>query len=348
MSTLNQPSASTVIDRLIELYHRDGWVTKRRHPFGITFRERCSCYPLTVLLILQHCDVWQTDLAQISQEIIADLSRFRQRHLTYYWPLKDGQPTFFHSAILGKALNMSPDADDSCLHQLVDPQPQFHDDLAEKLAECRVGTGQFVFSPAQKRRLPQADGSFMTWLPPPLAEGKYQLETVDLGVDGVVLSFLKSINRYDIPGVAETENAIRLTLDSDLILRDPFVVSPYYPNSATILYLLARAIVWGKLEGLSGSLDRIRMLARSITPRNTLDILCLTSVGLLLDDAVLAQYIASLDISEGMKVDPYFIGHFGLGTFSWTFDLVRLPLMQFQSSSEALQWAMLLWIVENS
>jgi hypothetical protein len=203
----------------------------------------------------------------------------------------------------------------------------------------------FILTRAQRRLWPWSRGSFNTWLPQGDIPRKPRIETLDIAADANILWFLSEFGQMSIPGVAETLELINRVLETDLILDDPFLVSPYYPYPVVIFYVLSRAAVWGRIAGLMPQRERICELARLYKPLTYLDALCLGSVGCLWGDRELAERHRSALDPDKFQPAPFFMGHFGLGTTHWSFDLfARRKAFQFTFECDAMQWAMRLWL----
>lgn len=342
-------AASILVERIAGAAGSEGWpsvvhLSRWRRPF--TDRE---CFTnANIILTLRRCR-WAASVAERMTEPVQNLiNACRLGHLTYIWPLKRRRPTCFHSVLLGRAVNYSPDADGSCLTRLVDRDEALARALAGDLARHRFDQVHFTLVQGQRRLRPFVDDTFTTWFPP-YPRGRPRPETADVVVDAHVLWFLSEYRLTDLEGVAATIHFIRWVVGSGLVIADPFLVSPYYPYPAVILYMLSRAIVWGGLAELKDCRPGILAAAERLDARSALDRLLLASVGCLWGDFELVRRHQEGLTEVDYPPEPIFMGHFALGTYPWSFDLLaRRPWFQFTFSSPAWQWAVHLYLLEQS
>jgi hypothetical protein len=239
---------------------------------------------------------------------------------------------------------MSPDADDSCLRLLAVPDPEPARQLADELAEYRIDDKRFRLAKGQHRLLPSAHGVYLVWLPQKVRGKRARIENVDLGVTANILWFLAKYDLKNSPGFTETLTFMKEQLKENHFQNDSFLVSPYYPWPEVILFLLTRAIKWGGVTELEELGPEIIRQANACSSRNQLAEICLFSIGVWWkDDRLIKRYESVLDINR-MKTSPFFLGHFGLGTTDFSFDLIaRRRIAQFSYECEAFQWALLFW-----
>src|SRR5260221_6085871 len=205
----------------------------------------------------------------------AGLAAYRERHGGYHWPLRAGRSAMANAPPLWRHrwVEISPDADCTCLVQLARRDPGMDDAILEDLDFYRADGDRFRL-PAFQRALPEVAGTFLSWFPERERCRRGKLETVDLGVDANILWYLGAVGRLDAPGAAETIRFVVEAVRAGLVLRAPFRVSMYYPNPAVLLYLVARAAVWGEVHALLAlRAPLLEQLALCPAP-SALDVLC--------------------------------------------------------------------------
>ena len=306
-----------------------------------------ACTTANIIAILQQCDITNQLLKQHIRTAIYNTSVYQKGHLSYFEPLVDGEPTCLSSKFLGRLVDMSPDADDTCLLRIVNEDAQHIDKLVEELIFYVVNNKNFRLIKNQNDKLKGTDNTFLTWFPRKDKCHHLKIETIDISVDANILWLLSKTDNLAIPGVKETLQLIENTVNTNIILRDPFVVSPYYPNPAIILYNISRGIVFGNIETLYRLKDKILSLNASCEIKSILDALCIISTKILWGSDSRTG-IGFEYLNKGiMKADDLFIAHFFLGKCPLCFALSRKPVFQIKYGCEALQWAMLLWIKQK-
>ena len=306
-----------------------------------------SCFKSNIIAILQNCQISHERLKYHLLTAVKSASVYRKGHLAYFEPLIDGKPTLFGSKLLARIFGLSPDADCSCLLQMVNEDAQNVDMLVEELVFHRIDNERFRLIGNQKEKLPGAENTFVTWFPGKRNTNCPKLETIDLSVDANILWFLSRTGNLSIPGAEETLRLIENTVNSDLILKDPFVVSPYYPNPSIILYIISRGIIFGKLEALYHLKDKILDLNAACAIKSNLEAMCIVSTDMLWGKKDFNKFGIEY-LEKGMsKTEAFFVGHFFLGKNRLCFNLSRKPVFQIRYECEALQTAMLLWVKQN-
>ena len=303
-----------------------------------------------ILGILKHCKINDSRLKLNIKKTEKALKLFQKDHLTYHWPLVENESRIANAPVLSrlKFLSISPDADCSCLQQIVLDEKQNIQKLIEELSYYCLDNCRYIL-PRFQKILPGAEGSFLTWFPPKEQSENKKVETIDIVVDANILWFLGKTEHLNIPGVKETIHFIRTILNTDMIISIPNIVSPYYPFPAAILYYISRAIHWGNIRELMSCQDRITELASAIKPGNDLDRLFLASIGnywkeesLILPNWIIDKvkftadplYICSLIMPLALRLSVF---------------LKFLKFRQFniEFSSRAFQYALMLWLMQT-
>jgi len=303
-----------------------------------------------ILGILNHCEINDSRLKSNIRETKKALKIFQKDHLTYHWPIVENEARIANAPVLSrlKFLSISPDADCSCLQQIILNEEQNIKKLIDELIYYRLDNYRYVL-PRFQQKLPCTEASFLTWFPPKEQSGNSKIETVDIIVDSNILWFLGKTGHLNIPGAKETIHFIRAILNSDMIIATPNIVSPYYPFPAAILYYISRAIHWGNITELMICRERIIELAITIKPGNDLDRLFLASVGNYWKEESLISPNWQLDKVK-FPSDPLYVGSLimplalRLPVFS-TFMKFRFFNIEF--SSRAFQYALMLWLKQT-
>lgn len=336
-----------IVDRLVGQFDGSEWITLRR--YLRVHRDRNPFVSANILAILNHCRITDSRLPRMIEAARAGLRQYQREHLVYHWPLRrDGLSMMADAPILGRlpALALSPDADCTCVQQVALRQTEYLPAIFGELAFYRLDHQRFRL-PRCQRMLPDATGTYLTWFPPRDRCRQGKIETVDLGVDANILWFLGEFGRLDAPGAKETMNLIGNALESDLLLRAPFSVSHYYANPAMLLYLISRALVWGKISALQACRQRILQLARRIPAVRVEEKVLMQAVGCFWKDAELMQpSVSAAEVIESHL--PVFYIMPLLSPFMQRFapleGLARRPLFQMQFCSPALLVAIFLWV----
>jgi len=152
---------------------------------------------------------------------------------------------------------------------------------------------------------------------------------------------------FEALGAEETRILLSWALKSDLILRLPFLISPYYPNSSIILYHLSRMISWGGGR-LSEYRGRICELAGRCTRRLNWERLYQAAIGRMLGDEEL--YSRFNPVEEGVVcIAPLFSGHLlGLSRIPGAFNLSRRGWLTGWFESRAWSAALEYWLMMGS
>ena len=337
-------SEEKIQDKLCRLFTGSQWEAPLTYNSLKKKHSTDACTNSNIIAILKKCDITNDLLNQHINTAIENSSIYKKGDLYNFEPLKDGEPTFLNSKILGRFVDISPDADDNCLVQIVIEDSEGIDSLIENLIFYRLDNRKFSLMKNQRDKLSGTDNTFLTWFPRKEKCHDLKLETIDIAVNANILWFLGKTGNLSIPGAEETIKLIANTVNSEIILRDPFVVSPYYPFPAIILYKISRGIVFGKIDELYGLKDKILAQNDACEIKSTLDALCVTSTNVLWGRHDPAQNgFGNLALRQ-MTADVVFVAHFFLGRSPLSFDLSRKSVFQLKYRCEALQWAMLLWI----
>ncbi|GEM_PF-1462500 len=344
-----QLNSQRIIDLLILLREHGLWQSDRT-----IFKKKSDIQPFissNILAILNHCQIDDQRLKFAIAETEMAIQKFQNGHLTYHWPLVGNEARIANSPILKrlKFLSISPDADCSCLQQIVLNEEQNIKKLIDELIYYRLDNKKYIL-PRFQKELPCTEGSFLTWFPPKEAEENYKIETIDIVVDSNILWFLGKMGQLNIPGTHETIQFIRKILNTELIITKPLILSPYYPFSAGILYYLSRAIHWGNIIELMDYKRRIIELARKVKPENDLDRLFLASVGnYCKEKSLITQNWPLEDVNR--SADPIYIGSLIMPIalrFSVFSKFMNYRIFNIEFSSQAFQYALTLWLSQTA
>lgn len=314
----------------------------------LSVNDRQQFMTANILAILNQCHIQNDQLLQDIELARKSIKKYQADHQTYHWPIKHGKSVAVNSPFWGRFMQsgLSPDADCTCMQQIVLNESMWIDDIVSDLSFYRIDRTHFQL-PKFQQDLPDSDGTFTTWFPERENCCFPKIETIDIVTDVNILWFLSLNNRISTPGAGETVRLIKRVLATDLILTDPFKLTIYYPYPAVILYCLSRAIQWGQIEALYEQKDTILNLARRVEASSHFDHLMLASIGKYWSDGALFR--GHWKIIRDFQLNP---GTFFSGSllapvvqrWSWAKSMAQHPFFQFQFQSEALQWAMLLWL----
>ncbi len=336
--------------KIIDLFDGNEWQSTRRY---LTRRRDMQPFmSATVIAILSRCRNLDPVLTAQINACRRHLPTYQKGHLTYFWPVVNGISRMPNAPILSrfKLFAADPDADTVCLQQLALNREEHCRKIAEELVYYRVDGSRFKL-PHFQQKLPATANSFLTWFPPRLAAGQSRVESVDAGVDANILWFLGITGQLQIPGAAETTNFLKTVVHSELVRTDPFRISMYYPFPAVLLYLISRAVHWGKLKELYSLRSKMLELIGSIQPGSAFDRLCLASAALHWGEKELAAGIAgnllhSCDYPEApifvWPILSYFLMRAPFP--KW---LVERSFFQMKFQCRALQLSMQLYLVQQ-
>ncbi len=297
-----------------------------------------------ILTILSHCTIHTPELLAIIETAKRTLSQYQHGHQVYHWRLKDGLSLPDNAPYLNtlRLMKLDPDADCTAFQVLALDDPSHLDAIVQDLDFYRLDHSRFRLPDFQRAALPNAEGTFLVWFPPKARCVNQKIEQLDIVVQAHILWLLQRFKRLDCNGRSETIAFLKSVIDSDLILENPYAVSPYYPFPLVILYALSRAIVWGKIDALYDVRERLLSMTRRVAPTNDLERLCKASVGKYWNDAALEATLR-LDSLFKMKTGAFYAATNAHRYFEW---LSRSRWTRFEFHSEALQWAMLKWLLE--
>jgi len=344
------PDNNFIQKRLAELFDGKEWIS-HRHYFR-KIRDHQVFVSSNILAILAKCKITNPTLIQQIEICKQHLKTYQKDHLTYFWPLKNGRSVMPNSRILSKirAIDLSPDADVTSLYQVVLRESENIDKIIDELTFYRVDNKNFRL-PKCQAHLPKTDHTFLTWFPDKKESKNQKIETVDIVVDANILWFLAEFERLDISGCNETMKFIENILTSKFLLKNPFVASHYYPFVPVILYFIARAIVWGKIKQMYHLKDIILELAATVAPKNDFEKLCLCSVYLFFgQESKTRNLLQEINFGSFKQPGTFYIAPF-LAPVMLRFPLfetfAKRSIFHVKFKSEALQWAMLLWITQK-
>jgi hypothetical protein len=334
--------AATAEARLLALFQDGEWTTDRvwlrRH------RDKNPFMSANIVLILERCRMADPALARMIDAAKRQLATYREGHQAFHWPLRQGRSAMADAPPLWRHrwVEISPDADCTCLVQLARRDAGMDDAILEDLAFYRADGERFRL-PEFQRSLPAVAGSFLTWFPPRAQCRPGKLETVDAGADANILWYLAATGKLSAPGAAETIAFLVDVVRQSLALRFPFRVSMYYPRPAVLLYLISRAAVWGEIRALLALRDQVlAQLAQCPTP-STLESLCREAALQLWNNPSATH--ADLPIPTGRGA--FYVGPllaWPLQRFAPLEKMAAQPLAQIDFRCEALEWALYLWL----
>jgi hypothetical protein len=328
--------------RLAALFQDGEWTSERtwlrrsldRNPF----------MSANILLILERCGVTDSALVQCMDLARSALQRYREGHQAYHWPVHGGRSAMANAPLLWRhrRVEISPDADCTCLVQLARRDAGMDEAILEDLAFYRADGERFRL-PGFQSALPSAADSFLTWFPPPARCRPGKVETVDAGVDANILWYLGTIGRLDAPGAAETARFLVEIVHEGLVLRAPFRVSMYYPRPAVLLYLISRAATWGGVPTLRALRPLLLAQLAECPARSGLEILCREAALRLWGAA--SEWRADLPTPTGR--DAFYVGPllaWPLQRCAPLLGVAAHPATHIRFHSEALEWVLSLWI----
>ncbi len=297
-----------------------------------------------ILTILSHCKHLSPDLLDATQSAKRSLIQYQRGHQVYHWRLKNGISLPDNAPYLNtlRLMKLDPDADCTAFQALALDDASRIDAIVQDLEFYRLDNARFRLPDFQRNALPDATGAFLVWFPPKARCLNQKIEQLDIVVQAHILWLLQRFKRLDCDGRNETIRFLQSVIERDLILKNPYAVSPYYPFSMVILYALSRAIVWGKIESLWDMRERILTLTRKATCANDLERLCLMSIGKFWNDDDLRQAYP-IESFRRMKTGAFYAATNAHPYFEW---LSRSRWTRFEFHSKALQWAMLKWLAE--
>lgn len=297
-----------------------------------------------ILTILSHCTIHSPRLLSTIETAKHNLARYQHRHQVYHWRLQEGLSLPDNAPYLNalRLMTLDPDADCTAFQALALDNPLHIKAIVQDLAFYRLDYARFRLPDFQRAHLPNAKGTFLVWFPLKAKCVHQKIEQLDIVVQAHILWLLQRFHQLDCSGRSETIAFLKAVIESDLILENPYAVSPYYPFPLVILYALSRAIVWGKIDALYDLRDRLLEMTRQIAPTNDLERLCVASVGKYWNDESLQASVHSGSFFK-MKTGSFYAATNAHPYFEW---LSRSRWTRFEFHSEALQWAMLKWLLE--
>jgi hypothetical protein len=338
----------TVIQgKLVTLFDGEEWVSYRQVFFKKN-RDYCSFATNNIILTLKQCRLTNERLQECLETAIHNLKRYQREHLVHYWPLEQGKSKTAAYNLFSRIFRptLSPDADDSCLQALILRQEHYFMSLLEELTFHRINHNGFKLIEMQNRYLNQTDSTFLTWFAKYRGTRLTNKEQVDVVVDANILWFLKEFGYEKTAGYNQTIEFIRWAINSGIILYDPFIISPYYGEASLELFLISRAIIWGRIEELYAVKEEILRQAGHLKPRTMQDYLCLLSTFILWGERESLKLWISKDYDFEMKASPFSLGPYLMGWSRWE-RLARSSIFQIKFESEPFLWAILLWVVQK-
>lgn len=341
-------SKSKILEHLHELFDGRQWRVKRCYLRSLPDQQ--SFINANIIAIVEESQVDDKTTLSDLEAAKADLKRYQANHLGYHWPLdENGRSRISGSPVLRRIdyFSLDADADCTCLLQIALQEKGKAEDIVKDLIFYCLDGERFSL-PLLQQHLPNTAGTFLTWFPPKNQCVGRKEESVDITVDANILWYLGKINRLDVRGVSETIEFIDSIVDSDWILKSPGTVSPYYPYPLVILYSIARAISWGRIAALEGRKERLMAMASSVRLRSQLDHLLLASIGIFLGNDEFASNGLRINEFTSMLSSPFYVcpPFFAIGNMlgPWLRKPAQWPWLRITFQSEALQWAMLLWV----
>lgn len=335
-------NVENVEQKLSELFSDGEWKSSRT--FFRTVEDKNPFVSASIISILNKCNIQSDKLTQQIERSKAHISTYQKNHLTYHWPLLNGQSMMPNSQFFGKlnALSLSPDADCSVLQQLALKDDVHIKLLVNELEYYRFDDEKFKLSKQQSELSENIKGSFLTWFPPKETCHSRKLETIDCVVQSNILWFLGENNLKSVKGVSETRSFIVDALFNKTLVENPYRFSPYYPFLSVILYSISRAALWGSYAFILNYTGEIIKLAKQIKIKNSTDLLCLKSIEKLLHIDLNTPKIESLKFDTS----PFYILAFteAFHPLEW---LSRQRIAQMNFHSEALKLATLRWIIND-
>lgn len=337
-----------ITDRLKQLYQSNKWAAKRSLIRSID--DDTAFISNNVILILEKCDIIDDELNSYISEAKAKNAKFQRDHLSYHWPLISGHSVLPNARVLNRfsSLYLSPDADCSSLQQLVQSDGHL-DAVCKELTYYRLGNNDFELMKYQ-RKLPNTRGTFLTWFPEDWRQAREKRENIDLSVQANILFLLSSKGRQTLKGYQETVAFVKEVLATDLIIRQPFVLSSYYPTPLLILYMLSRAIDWGQISELQDQKGQILNLLKKTQIKSGLDLVLAQSICKHCDDLELIKEFQDRFQLKKLKTnDSFYIAPLALPLVQnhpLFLALAKQKWTQFHFHSEAIRLALQLWLLK--
>lgn len=296
-----------------------------------------------ILVILSRCRVRSPSLLAVIASAKQSLRQYQIGHRVYHWRLKNGLSLPDNAPYLNalRLMRLDPDADCSSFQALALDDGANIESLVADFEFYRLDETRFRLPKFQQEALPNAKGAFLAWFPPKARCRHRKIEQLDIVVQAHALWLLRRFHRLNCLGAQETIAFLKAVISSELIAENPYAVSPYYPFPLVILYALSRAIVWGELDALLDARARILTLTRRLRPTNDLERLCAASIGKLWDDDDWRNRFRPESFAT-MKTGAFYAATNAHPVFEW---LSRSRWTRFEFHSEALQWAMLKWLL---
>lgn len=328
--------------KLLLLFDGEEWDCKRVLLNAVP--EHNQFITANILTILSHCTALSPNLLDVMQLAKDALRHYQRGHQVYHWRFKEGLSLPDNAPYLNALRLMKLDADADCtaFQALALGDASHIAAIVQDLEFYRLDRVRFRLPDFQRAHLPNADGVFLVWFPPKATCLNQKIEQLDIVVQAHILWLLQRFHRLDCSGRNETIAFLKAVIESDLILKNPYAVSPYYPFPLVILYALSRAIVWGKIDALYSARERLLEMVRRLSPTNDLERLCLASIGKYCNDESLHASVHSGSFLK-MKTGSFYAATNAHPYFEW---LSRSRWTRFEFHSEALQWAMLRWLLE--
>jgi hypothetical protein len=339
---VSEADAGTAERRMTALFQDGEWISER-----VWLRRHLDRNPFmsaNILLIIERCGTSAEALAPQMDLARARLATYRQGHRAYHWPVSGGRSAMANAPLLWRHrfVEISPDADCTCLVQLARRDAGMDEAILEDLAFYRADGERFSL-PAFQRSLPAAAGSFLTWFPPKEHCHSGKVETVDAGADANILWYLGTIGRLDAPGAAETSRFLAEVVRQGLAIRAPFRVSMFYPRPAVLLYLICRAAIWGEVPALLALRTELLAQLARCPVRSTLEVLC--------REAAIRLWNASSGSGANLPApngaDAFYVGPllaWPLQRFAPLEGVAAHPATHIRFRCEALEWALYLWM----
>jgi hypothetical protein len=227
----------------------------------------------TILLLLEQCKNVPESFAPQLAAVKAQIANYQKDHLTFHWPLVNGEARLANAPFLSRFsfLSLSADADCSVLQIMALNQSEHVNALCKELTYYRADEGNFSLVSYQKI-IPNWQGSFLTWFPK--KSKKRKVESIDLAVNANILWFLSHFKKLGSAGALESLNSILATLKTNLIIEKPYYLSPYYPKPLLILYMISRAADFGNIaQLLEAKAPILRLRAKCQEAKNSLEAL---------------------------------------------------------------------------
>ncbi|MFP4547358.1 MAG: hypothetical protein ACLFQM_04450 [Fidelibacterota bacterium] len=338
---------SLIMNRLNELWTSGEFISYRHY-----LRKKRDHNPFVsanIVSVLEKCTVINSRLSRNIEQTKQHLKNYQIAHQTYMWPLHNSSSRIGNALLLNKFkfLHLSPDADCSCMQQIILQENENIYKIIQDLTFYRNDDINFRL-PKFQQDLPATGNTFLTWFPPREICNIKKMESIDIVVQANILWFLGKYKGLKIPGANATINYIKTILKRDLLMKFPFKISPYYPYPIAILYYISRAIHWGDIESMQTCKTDIINLTRNLQPKTTLDHLYLAAIGKFWQDEEMVEVHLDFIQKKGLNAaDPLFVAPFILPAVQdlpFINGIAKKPLSLINFSSEAFQLALLLWL----